>query len=327
MPRTKLFRAGCYLAVLADEDDHFWLCCTKTDVYLENDFFSVVWMETVEGGNNNLYEKMVVKDRINLESVVSKVTIIREKGDDGKIVFRLPEKESIRIKKIIEKVENGSKIHAYFSAFDVKSAIKMDDEDEPLIGRKRKVDQKIKNESSKKKSIKKKKEIKEQSVKAKKFKIDKSDPNWRLKPNHNVTVLEKDPLFESDEDVQFVSSIAHSKLAIRAVLLKDMNMLKTVVNDVKQVHNPNVVRSLGNPMTATDYALKMENPTAIMILTEKKFKEKKRVGVPVCSLRSSDTGTYNYRYLLFLIPTGAQDVSVCLCVTDRAQDKAQERES
>ena len=159
------------------------------------------------------------------------------------------------------------------------------------------------------------------------FKIDKSDPNWRLKPNHNVTVLEKDPLFESDEDVPFVSSIAHSKLAIRAVLLKDMNMLKTVVNDVKQVHNPNVVRSLGNPMTATDYALKMENPTAIMILTEKKFKEKKRVGVPVCSLRSSDTGTYNYRYLLFLIPTGAQDVSVCLCVTDRAQDKAQERES
>ena len=311
MPKTKLFRAGSYLAVLADEDDCcFWLCCTKTDVYLENDYFSVVWMETIEGGKNDLYEKMVVKDRINLESVVSRVTIIREKGDDGKVLFRLPEKESIRIKKILEKVANGSKIHAYHDPSDVKSAIKMEDEDELLIGRKRKIDKKMKNKSSKRKSMKKTKEMIEQSVKAKKFKIDKSDPNWRLKPNHNVTVLEKDPLFESDENVPFVSSIAHSKLAIRAVLLKDMNMLKTVVNDVKQVHNPNVVRSLGNPMTATDYALKMENPTAIKILTEMKFKEKKRVGAPVCSLKSNDTGTYNYRYLLFLIPTGAKDVFV-----------------
>ena len=55
MPRTRLFRAGCYLAVLANSDDQgdnandkFWICCTKTDVYLENDFISVVWLEKVK---------------------------------------------------------------------------------------------------------------------------------------------------------------------------------------------------------------------------------------------------------------------------------------
>ncbi len=68
---------------------------------------------------------------------------------------------------------------------------------------------------------------------------------------------------------------------------------------IKQVYNPNVVRSLGNSMTATDYALRMENLTALKILTEMKSKEKKRVGVPVCSLQTSKTGTYNYRYLDF----------------------------
>ena len=294
MPRTKLFRAGCFLSVLADEADCFWLCCTKTDVYLENDKFSVVWLEKIGGENENLYEKMVYKDRINLESVVSKVTVLREKGDDGKFLFRLPERESIRIRKILEKVKNGCKINAFYDT----SAIQMDNEDEPLIGRKRKIEEKENKKCVKNKSMKETKKVKDQkkSSKAKKPKIDKTDPNWRLKPNLKITVWEKDPLFESDDEVPFVSSIAHSKLAIRAVLLKDMKMLKTVVNDVKQVHNPNVVRSLGNSMTATDYAFKMKNVTAVKILNEMKSKDKKRVGVPVCSLRTSDTGTYNYRY-------------------------------
>ena len=295
MPRTKLFRAGCYLAVLADEAEGFWLCCTKTDVYLENDHFSVVWLEKIGGRNKNLYEKMVIKDRMNLESVVSRVTMMREKGEDGKVIFRLPEKESGRIEKILEKVKNGSKINAYDSS-DVKSAIQIDDDDAPLLKKKRKMDECGNKKCKKNIAMKKAKPVKKpNSAKAKKPKVDKSDPNWRLKPNLNINVSVKDPLFESDDEVPFVSSIAHSKLAIRAVLLNDMKMLKTVVNDVKQVHNPNVARSLGNPMTATDYALKMQSSSAVRILTETKSKEKKRVGVPVCSLRTRGTGTYNYR--------------------------------
>ena len=48
MPRTRLFRAGSYIAVLADnQEDGYWLCCTKTDVYLEDDMFSINWLEKV----------------------------------------------------------------------------------------------------------------------------------------------------------------------------------------------------------------------------------------------------------------------------------------
>ena len=295
MPRTKLFRAGCYLAVLSDDSEGFWLCCTKTEVFLENDHFSVVWLEK-STGDSTMYEKMVVKDRMKLESVVSRVTMLREKGEDGKVLFRLPEKESIRIQKMLHKIKNGCKVNVYDDATDAKLAIQMDDssdDDEPLIGRKRKVDE----EKKKRKNSLKNKQLKNVKVlrnQIKKPKVDKSDPNWRLKPNLNIRVWEMDPLFESKDEVPFVSSITHSRLAIRAVILNDMKMLKTVVNDVNQVHNPNVKRSLGNPMTAIDYALKMENATAIKILTEIKS-DKQRIGAPACSLRTSDTGTYNYR--------------------------------
>ena len=46
MMKTRLFRKGSYLAVLA-EDGGFWLCWTKRDVFLESDTLQVVWLEKV----------------------------------------------------------------------------------------------------------------------------------------------------------------------------------------------------------------------------------------------------------------------------------------
>jgi hypothetical protein len=49
----------------------------------------------------------------------------------------------------------------------------------------------------KEKTSKEIKAKKEKKVKVKKSPVDKSDPNWRLKPNPIVQVWEKDPLFEA----------------------------------------------------------------------------------------------------------------------------------
>ena len=46
MRKTRLFRKGTYLAVLSDDDD-FWLCFTKKDVFLDDDTMAIVWMEKV----------------------------------------------------------------------------------------------------------------------------------------------------------------------------------------------------------------------------------------------------------------------------------------
>lgn len=40
-------------------------------------------------------------------------------------------------------------------------------------------------------------------------------PNWKLKPNPDVPEWIVDPLFETNEEVPFVSSVVHSKLLIR----------------------------------------------------------------------------------------------------------------
>lgn len=97
MSKTRLFRKGTYLAVLA-EDSGFWICWTKRDVFLENDNLSVVWLEKFEGRNlMDNYERMEEKVKIDLRSVLTRITMIREKdGVSGKTLYRLPEKEKIK---------------------------------------------------------------------------------------------------------------------------------------------------------------------------------------------------------------------------------------
>lgn len=124
-------------------------------------------------------------------------------------------------------------------------------------------------------------------------------PNWKLKPNPNVKVWDKDPLFESREDVPFVSTSAHSKLVIRAILLRDHALLKACVEDTEQIHSLNMKRSLQNDATALTYALKMNDIHAVktLIQAEKKEHKKARVERQPCMMKEVGTGVYNYRSL------------------------------
>ena len=58
-------------------------------------------------------------------------------------------------------------------------------------------------------------------------------PNWRLKPNPAIKVLELDPLLETKTDLPFVNAHAHGKLAIRAVLMRDYKLLAECCNNTK----------------------------------------------------------------------------------------------
>ncbi|XP_035215335.1 uncharacterized protein LOC118188920 [Stegodyphus dumicola] len=57
----------------------------------------------------------------------------------------------------------------------------------------------------------------------------------RLHPNPKVTVFEKDPTFEMNIPIPYVSSSAHSKLLIRAILLKDIAMLQSLMKDIQKI--------------------------------------------------------------------------------------------
>ena len=143
----------------------------------------------------------------------------------------LPEKEAARIRKLMEGDEDE---------VDQEEEDELEADDQPT--KKRKRVQKVDEASRKRKKAdsgkaveaggdRKKKKKKEKAVKAakavrpKKVKVpvDKSDPNWRLKPNPKVTVWEKDPMFESktaETSLPFVSSTSNSRLVISAVLTK-----------------------------------------------------------------------------------------------------------
>ena len=52
---------------------------------------------------------MFIKDRISLESVISRVIILRHENT----LWKLPEKEHLRLEKILDKIEEGCKINVY----------------------------------------------------------------------------------------------------------------------------------------------------------------------------------------------------------------------
>ena len=293
-----MFRAGSYLAVLAPDDDvaDFWICYIKSDVLLENENISVAWLEQ-EATQANVFHKLKSYDRIPLESVICKVVVLRQKNEK---TYKLPDTERIKVETVLEKIRTGFKINLYKNE---KPKIEKesdddddDDEDKPLVSRKRKLQPKKKIT---KKEMKKKKQQKggpKKKIKLEKKKIDKSNPNWRMKPNHDIEVWDQDPLFETRENVPFISSLAHSRLVHRAVILKDDKMLREVINNTKQVHSLNMVRCLGNRMSPLDYALKTGNMSAINILQDTKNHPKsKRVEQPICSISCHGTGSYNYR--------------------------------
>ena len=247
-----------------------------------------------------MFTKTGHRDKISFGSVVTRVTLLRvQASDDGRgrrTTFRLPEKENKKVESLLGRIKNGLQL-SLEGAKVLEEKVEKSGE-KPKAERKRKIEPNKKGEKATKK--KKKNDSKGKKIKMSKTSkaavVDKTNPNWRLKPNPAITVWEKDPLFETKEKVPFVSSLAQSKLAIRAVLVSDLKLLEQVVKDDKTVHDPNIKRSLGNNMSALSYALKTENLEAVRILLKTKM-TKPRAELPSCSLTTSDTGTYNYRSL------------------------------
>ena len=67
-----------------------------------------------------------------------------------------------------------------------------------------------------------------------------------LNSRPNIKIWYKDPLFETKESMPYISSSVQSHLISRAVLTKDMNLLKKSINDRKQISNVNPRRSLAS---------------------------------------------------------------------------------
>ncbi|KAG8179654.1 hypothetical protein JTE90_017793 [Oedothorax gibbosus] len=117
----------------------------------------------------------------------------------------------------------------------------------------------------------------------------------RLHPNPKVTLYEKDPTFETSEDIRFVSSSAHSKLLIRAILLKDINMLESLMKDTQKICSLNTYRSVDIQLTPLTYAVLEEDHRAIRALLT--VQKRKYANPPETLLEYQRSGRYNMTML------------------------------
>ena len=98
--------------------------------------------------------------------------------------------------------------------------------------------------------------------------VVKKPLNWKLVPNPEVKVLEKDPLFDGAEAMPFISSTANSKLVIRAVLTGNDALLKECIANRKDIHTLNIKRSVDQDVTALEYIIKESDVARLKILGE-----------------------------------------------------------
>ncbi|RWS14015.1 Poly(ADP-ribose) polymerase pme-5-like protein [Dinothrombium tinctorium] len=102
-------------------------------------------------------------------------------------------------------------------------------------------------------------EIRRQKVKA------------QLEPKPEVTLYERDPTFEAPfADLPYISSLAESRLLIKAVIVKDYDLLERLMTEEK-VCSFCVKRCLAIKRDALSFAIEREDLKAIKLLTDQKY--------------------------------------------------------
>lgn len=130
------------------------------------------------------------------------------------------------------------------------------------------------------------------------FSISAKEVDKRLKPRLQLRQYFHEPTFESKDELPFVSVAAYSKLAIRAVLINNENLLKRLIDDVQHVHNLRYQRSVDVPYDAATYALINGNAKLLQMIIDDEKKPKASRVEPVKSLLGQQTtGRYNFSML------------------------------
>ena len=134
----------------------------------------------------------------------------------------------------------------------------------------------------------------------KKRRLVKVLSNRLLQENLKVNVLSKDPFFDEKSalDIPFISPYVQSKLAITAVNLRDMDMLKSLLNDTERIANLHIGRSAYNNLIAAQYAIKYNMRDALELLIDDFVKPKPdRIQIAETMFERFSTGSYNQRSL------------------------------
>lgn len=271
-----LFKKGTFLAVRNPEGS-FYVCKAQQIVYRSSKRFRIQWLNLVQPPD--VY-KLDYMDATELECVLCDVKMDRIEKD----TYRLHFVQQSRAEKALKKVLNLER------GLPINEGI---DEDEPLIKRKKAVESSPKPSAKDAKVTSKGKGKTEKAAAGKRKGGGGKNPDKKLKPNPNIVVLDKEPFFETNEAVPFISAQVNGKLAIRAVLLNDMTLLKSLTHGLDYLRSPN------NKLTALHYAIQRQNRGAVIYLAEDYFSSNRKSSQQKTNLliKSMNTGWYNPTFL------------------------------
>nr|XP_040569948.1 LOW QUALITY PROTEIN: poly [ADP-ribose] polymerase tankyrase-like [Lepeophtheirus salmonis] len=271
-----VYPRGSFLIIHGDDGSLFWTCKSNQHFYEGMKDLKVLWLEKKASKENEWVLTSSV-DRVPASSIIRKSKMSRVQGNSY----------SMTLSELKKNKDYGTKF--------VKELGEIPEQDEdtksPIKPKRFKNEKQSNKKSTKKSKVSSK-------VKRVKVKIDKTNPNWRLKPRDHVTVYDSDPFFESSSmDFPFISTTHHSRLIIRSILLKDKKLLKSLIDDNEKVSSLTIRRSLANDMVPMMYAIMAEDRDAIKILVSKEASNKSRAPSPIQMIETTSTGIYNYRSL------------------------------
>ncbi|XP_067682285.1 poly [ADP-ribose] polymerase tankyrase-like [Haliotis asinina] len=319
-----LYKKGIFLAVRGAENS-VYLCKTQQNVHSTTRQFRIQWLNLDQPPN--IY-KMDYIDHTDIECVLTNVRMERIARD----TLRLPHAEQERAEKILQRAVKAERGEPFEEDEDVvadadEEEVKEEDDSEeeeenegdwddepspkkPVKGKSKPSKQsksgikvalskgkKSKLSQQRKEKDKKKGKGKEKRKKeTKKKEAKKKGPDRNLKPNPKIKVLEKNLFFETKDKIPFISVPVKSRQVIRAVLTKDIDLLKSLIASENDVYRLDVTRSIGCEKTAVDYAIERGHKEILELLISDIFNpdnKRHKQDCPTCLLKEVDVGSYN----------------------------------
>lgn len=281
--KVVVFHKGEFLAV-RNETGSFYVCRTAQNVYKSSKRFKIQWLNN--DSELDIYAPDFY-DNTDFECVLTNLRMRRV--DRGR--YLLPDEERKRTLNILQRALNVENVDVSFVGKEEeeelseaspttterrgrrRSSQKMEEDEEEEEDEEDDSDSDAGGRPSKGKGRPSTSKVKLKGKRGPKPSQSKwgspaSEKPEPLRPNPKVSLLEKDPFFETSGEVASVSTLADSKQLIRAVLLGDHGLLKTLLTDKDRICSVGLVRSVDVKLSALDYAVLREDHRAMQLLLE-----------------------------------------------------------
>ncbi|KAL3205424.1 hypothetical protein MRX96_011311 [Rhipicephalus microplus] len=306
--KVVVFQKGEFLAV-RNETGSFYVCRTAQNVYKSSKRFKIQWL------NNDSEPDIYAPDfydNTDFECVLTNLRMRRV--DKGR--YLLPDEERKRTLNILQRALNVENVDVSFVGKEEEEELSEASPPATNFRSRRRTSQKEDvdmeeddDEDSDSDTGRRQKGSKGRPVgsrvklKGKKASKPSSSTKWgsstapcqALRPNPKVALLEKDPYFESSSpDPVPVSTLADSKLLIRAVLLGDHTLLKSYLADQDHMCSLGLVRSVDVRLSALDYSAIREDYHSMRLLLAA---TPERLAPPPTNILLCEKGPDSYRWL------------------------------